>query len=427
MPETASRPLRIFLCHSSADKPAAVELYDYLLEKGMDPWLDVEKLMPGQKWQIEIPRALEASDVIIVVLSSDSITREGYVQKEIKFALDRALEMPEDRIFLIPARLEDCKIPASLQGYQWVDLFEKNWAKKLTRSLNVRAVQLKLIDRPNPDWDDTSLPAPLSKGRAGRVSALSLLPAAAPQQAAEPPSQPAAPNPAKKRSLLRTAIRTLLIIAGLLLFFFLGIIAFFMMKYPQGIPVVYVTDTLPTPTFDPSTATPSPTPDPNAIQPGTYLIGTDIQPGLYRGAAEKSVEGHCSWARLKNLQQDQEAKLGEGFELAQYYVEIKESDYAFKTDCQMTRLDSLPVHAGEYPELIQPGDYLVGSDIRPGTYRQSPGSDKSSSCYWARLMDFTGDTGTIIANDIQTGQVMIQIVSSDYGFSTSCEMEWIGE
>jgi len=30
------------------------------------------------------------------------VDKEGYVQKEIKFALDKALEMPEGRIFLIP-------------------------------------------------------------------------------------------------------------------------------------------------------------------------------------------------------------------------------------------------------------------------------------------------------------------------------------
>src|SRR5258705_1413753 len=123
----STRPLKVFLCHASADKPAVRKLYRYLRSKRMDPWLDEFKLLPGQKWEEEIPKALYASDAIIVILSQNSITKEGYVQREIKFALDKALDMPDGRIFLIPARLEECEVPESLKGYQWVDLFRRNW------------------------------------------------------------------------------------------------------------------------------------------------------------------------------------------------------------------------------------------------------------------------------------------------------------
>lgn len=144
MTDSSTRPLKVFLCHASADKPAVRRLYRYLRSKGMDPWLDAEKLLPGQRWELEIPKALYASDAIIVVLSKSSITKEGYVQREIKFALDKALDMPEGRIFLIPARLEDCELPQSLRGYQWVDLFQKNWNRRLMSSLNERIAQLGL-------------------------------------------------------------------------------------------------------------------------------------------------------------------------------------------------------------------------------------------------------------------------------------------
>jgi len=138
------RQLRIFLCHASADKPAVRKLYRYLHSKGMDPWLDEEKLLPGQIWEKEIQKASYASDAFIVCLSKNSITKEGFVQREIKFALDKALEMPEETIFLIPARLDDCKPPESLRTYQWVDLFQENWGRRLISSLNERIKQLGL-------------------------------------------------------------------------------------------------------------------------------------------------------------------------------------------------------------------------------------------------------------------------------------------
>jgi hypothetical protein len=43
------------------------------------------------------------------------------VQKEIKFALDVADEQPEDTIFLIPLKLEECDVPERLARWHWVD------------------------------------------------------------------------------------------------------------------------------------------------------------------------------------------------------------------------------------------------------------------------------------------------------------------
>ena len=44
---TTDRKLRVFLCHSSQDKPIVRELYQRLLAEGwIDPWLDEEKLLP---------------------------------------------------------------------------------------------------------------------------------------------------------------------------------------------------------------------------------------------------------------------------------------------------------------------------------------------------------------------------------------------
>ncbi len=102
-----SRNLKVFLCHASTDKSIVRTLYYRLIGGGIDVWLDDEKLLPGQKWEIEIPNAVKDSDIVIVCLSKSSITKEGYVQKEIRYALDYASEKPENAIYLIPAKLED--------------------------------------------------------------------------------------------------------------------------------------------------------------------------------------------------------------------------------------------------------------------------------------------------------------------------------
>ena len=136
------RALKVFLCHASGDKPRVRDLYKRLIHEGIDTWLDQERLLPGQDWRVEIPRAVKEADVVVVCLSNKSITKEGYIQTEIKFALDVAEEKPDGTIFLIPARIEDCPVPEKLSRWQWVDLFEENGYARLLASLQLRAAKV---------------------------------------------------------------------------------------------------------------------------------------------------------------------------------------------------------------------------------------------------------------------------------------------
>lgn len=135
----AKRPLRVFLCHAASDKPAVEKLYKRLIKDGLDAWLDIEKLIPGQNWQDEITKVVYNSDAVIVCLSSQSITKEGFVQKEIKFALDASDEKPDGTIFIIPARLENCKVPERINKFHWVDLFSDDGYKRILKALKIRA------------------------------------------------------------------------------------------------------------------------------------------------------------------------------------------------------------------------------------------------------------------------------------------------
>jgi hypothetical protein len=128
------RPLRAFLCHSHDDKREVHNLYRRLRADNIDPWLDEEKLLPGQEWNQEIRKAVREADVVIVCLSRGSISKAGYVQKEIKYALDIAEEQPDGEIFLIPLKLEQCEVPERLKNRQWVDYFEESGYSKLLKS-----------------------------------------------------------------------------------------------------------------------------------------------------------------------------------------------------------------------------------------------------------------------------------------------------
>lgn len=159
--ENDNSKLSIFLCHASEDKKTVRALYERLHADSFDVWLDDEKLLPGQDWELEIRKAIRQSNVVIVCLSTNSLTKEGFIQKEIKIALNVAEEKPEGTIFIIPVRLEDCEIPDRLSKWQYVDFFAEDGYERLTKSLIKRASDLvgkisKTKGKTNKDHNDNS-------------------------------------------------------------------------------------------------------------------------------------------------------------------------------------------------------------------------------------------------------------------------------
>ena len=136
------RSLKVFLCHAHSDKDTVKALYDRLTNDGVNAWLDKENLLPGQDWELEIRKAVYEADVVVVCLSKQ-FNQAGFRQKEVRIALDTAMEQLEGDIFIIPSRLEECDVPEKLQRYHWVDFFDDNGYEKLMQSIRLRDNQLE--------------------------------------------------------------------------------------------------------------------------------------------------------------------------------------------------------------------------------------------------------------------------------------------
>lgn len=100
---------QVFISYAREDSAFAERLYSDLQRAGIRPWLDRADLIPGQHWESAIRRAIAASSYFIAVLSSRSVSKRGFVQSEIRFALRIADEYAENQIFIIPVRLDDCE------------------------------------------------------------------------------------------------------------------------------------------------------------------------------------------------------------------------------------------------------------------------------------------------------------------------------
>ena len=118
---------RVFISFARGDQEAAQRLARDLKSAGIEVWIDIERIRPGQRWRPAITEAIERCEYFIAILSSRSVTHRGYVQAELREALDVLRQVPESQIFLIPVRLDDVDIVnRDLRELSWVDLFP-NW------------------------------------------------------------------------------------------------------------------------------------------------------------------------------------------------------------------------------------------------------------------------------------------------------------
>jgi formylglycine-generating enzyme required for sulfatase activity len=119
---TTDRKLRVVLCYAPEDKFIIHDFHKRLsTESWIDLWLDEERILPGMNPDVEIARSVENADAVIVCVSHNSVDKEGYAQRELKLALEVALEKPEGAIFIIPLKVDQCQVPRSLRHVQYID------------------------------------------------------------------------------------------------------------------------------------------------------------------------------------------------------------------------------------------------------------------------------------------------------------------
>lgn len=119
------RKIKVFISYCSEDHKFAKKLYDFLSEiDQIDPWLDKSNLLPGQNFDLIIKKEIPSSDFVIILLSKKSLDKRGYYQKEMKLTLETLELIPEGKIFVIPARLDECEVPYSLKHIHYINLFD---------------------------------------------------------------------------------------------------------------------------------------------------------------------------------------------------------------------------------------------------------------------------------------------------------------
>jgi hypothetical protein len=134
---------RVFLSYSWRDADSVRELHERLAADKVNCWVDKVDLVPGEAWESGIEEAIQNCNHFVALLSSNSVGGDGYVGVELQRALDVFDNKPRGHLYIIPVRLEECRIPTRLSRLHWVDLFAENGYERLLAVLRSNPDALK--------------------------------------------------------------------------------------------------------------------------------------------------------------------------------------------------------------------------------------------------------------------------------------------
>ena len=121
----------VFLSHSSAESAGARVVAQLLRNTGIEVWLDLDQLTPGEQWSKALEEALKDSGHFVVLVGETGVQR--WVDREVRYALNRNTLDPRYRVIpLLSPRAREDALPLFLQQQQYLKL---DWHQPDTASI----------------------------------------------------------------------------------------------------------------------------------------------------------------------------------------------------------------------------------------------------------------------------------------------------
>lgn len=110
------RAVKVFLSHAAEDRDLVRELTAGLAAAGHEVWSPDLNLFPGDNWGLEVGKALEKADALVVLISPEAVASPWFA-REIEYALGS--KRFENRLLPVVVRPTD-DIPWILRRFQMV-------------------------------------------------------------------------------------------------------------------------------------------------------------------------------------------------------------------------------------------------------------------------------------------------------------------
>ncbi len=114
----------LFLSYASEDADRVETFYDAFKAAGLNPWMDRRDLTPGAVWEDAVFDAIARCEQYVYFSSRNSVTKRGFLQRELKRAKLHLEERLEDDLYIVPVRLDASEMPRWLGRFQRFDAFD---------------------------------------------------------------------------------------------------------------------------------------------------------------------------------------------------------------------------------------------------------------------------------------------------------------
>lgn len=154
-------PTRIFVSYDPKDRSFARRLTRSLEDVGVDVWIDLDDIPSGTKASRAVQDGLQSSDLLIVVITPDSM-RSNEVEDEWQYFLDRGKPV-------VPVHLKPTDIHFQLSRIQYIEFHNRNYVASLRELFGeLRRLGAQMNVPPELDMPLPSLPDDLSVTRLAR-------------------------------------------------------------------------------------------------------------------------------------------------------------------------------------------------------------------------------------------------------------------
>jgi hypothetical protein len=116
-------PHSVFLSYSHADKPLARALARGLQDEGIHVWIDEGELRAGDSIVKRVATAVDSTDFVVALVSVHSV-ESRWCQRELSLAITD--ELDGQRVRVLPVRVGDIRMPATLRDKLYLTLDEAN-------------------------------------------------------------------------------------------------------------------------------------------------------------------------------------------------------------------------------------------------------------------------------------------------------------
>jgi TIR domain-containing protein len=137
MQQMAAKP-EVFISYATGSKPFAQILSRELEKKGLSSWADFKDLKPGQRWQVELDRAVNKASLFLILVGPGS-SATPQLEVEWQAALRSAWDSGKA---LIPVIFGDDEVPPFLRS--WVGIHVKTgtdpstWTERVIDALTAQ-------------------------------------------------------------------------------------------------------------------------------------------------------------------------------------------------------------------------------------------------------------------------------------------------